>query len=223
MSAAIVVSQTYLGLHVCRRGLVASLARPGGNLTGITFLAVDLSAKRLELLRELVPGTARVAVLVNPAEAAVAETTLRDVETAARGFGSSAPSRPRERACVSRAADDPPESAPPAECTRKGTLILEPSAHLTLPQNHCGKSESPPLRPGELFQQTARSMRLPFSSIRPRPPTNFLSQTPFRSIRQNDTPRRPISCSKLDASDQWPSQRHTGFGFLKSPASFFYC
>jgi hypothetical protein len=41
----------------------------------------------LELLRELVPGTARVAVLVNPAEAAVAETTLRDVETAARGFG----------------------------------------------------------------------------------------------------------------------------------------
>jgi putative tryptophan/tyrosine transport system substrate-binding protein len=70
-----------------RRGLVASLARPGGNLTGITFLAVDLSAKRLELLRELVPGTARVAVLVNPAEAAVAETTLRDVETAARGFG----------------------------------------------------------------------------------------------------------------------------------------
>src|SRR5215468_1827114 len=70
-----------------RRGLVASLARPGGNLTGITFLAVDLSAKRLELLRELVPGTARVAVLVNPAEAMVAETTLRDLETAARGFG----------------------------------------------------------------------------------------------------------------------------------------
>jgi putative tryptophan/tyrosine transport system substrate-binding protein len=70
-----------------RRGLVASLARPGGNLTGITFLAIDLSAKRLELLRELVPGTARVAVLVNPAEAAGAETTLRDVETAARGFG----------------------------------------------------------------------------------------------------------------------------------------
>jgi putative tryptophan/tyrosine transport system substrate-binding protein len=70
-----------------RRGLVASLARPGGNLTGITFLAVDLSAKRLELLRELVPGTARVAVLVNPAEAASTETTLRDVETAARGFG----------------------------------------------------------------------------------------------------------------------------------------
>src|SRR6266542_5980686 len=39
----------------------------------------------------------------------------------------------------------------------KAALILEPSAHLTLPQNHCGKSESPPLRSGELFQQTARA------------------------------------------------------------------
>ena len=75
------------GADPVRDGLVASLARPGGNLTGITFLAIDLSAKRLELLRELAPGTARLAVLINPAEAAVAETTLRDVETAARGFG----------------------------------------------------------------------------------------------------------------------------------------
>src|SRR6266568_4314711 len=41
----------------------------------------------------------------------------------------------------------------------KAALILEPSAHLTLPQNHCGKSESPPLRPGELFQQTARAQQ----------------------------------------------------------------
>src|SRR5262249_56135970 len=70
-----------------RRGLVANLARPGGNLTGITFVAIELSAKRLEFLRELVPGAARLAVLVNPAEAAIAETTLRDVETAARSFG----------------------------------------------------------------------------------------------------------------------------------------
>jgi putative ABC transport system substrate-binding protein len=70
-----------------RLGLVASLARPGGNLTGINFVSTELVAKRLELLRELVPGAARVAVLVNPASAANTETTLRDVEPAARAVG----------------------------------------------------------------------------------------------------------------------------------------
>jgi putative ABC transport system substrate-binding protein len=68
-------------------GLVASLNRPGGNLTGTNFLTNELAAKRLELLRELVPGAVRVAVLVNAANAVVAETTLRDVETAARVIG----------------------------------------------------------------------------------------------------------------------------------------
>jgi putative ABC transport system substrate-binding protein len=70
-----------------RLGLVASLARPGGNLTGINFLTSELVAKRLELLRELLPATTRVAVLVNPTNATSAETTLRDVETAARAMG----------------------------------------------------------------------------------------------------------------------------------------
>jgi putative ABC transport system substrate-binding protein len=70
-----------------RLGLVASLARPGGNLTGINFLGTELAAKRLELLHELVPAAIRVAVLVNPANAANTETTLRDVETAAGAKG----------------------------------------------------------------------------------------------------------------------------------------
>jgi putative tryptophan/tyrosine transport system substrate-binding protein len=68
-------------------GLVTSLARPGGNLTGINFLVGELVAKRLELLRGLVPGTRRIAVLVNPADQTITETTLRDAETAARAMG----------------------------------------------------------------------------------------------------------------------------------------
>jgi putative ABC transport system substrate-binding protein len=58
-------------------GLIASLARPGGNLTGINFLSGEVVAKRLELLRDLVPAATRVAVLVNPTNAADTETTLR--------------------------------------------------------------------------------------------------------------------------------------------------
>ena len=68
-----------------RLGLVGSLGRPGGNATGINFLSGELTAKRLELLRELVPAATRVAVLVNPNGAAT-ETTLRDVEPAARAM-----------------------------------------------------------------------------------------------------------------------------------------
>jgi len=76
-----------VGEDPVKLGLVASLARPGGNLTGINLVIGELTAKRLGLLRELVPGAARVAVLVNPANTANAETTLRDVELAARAMG----------------------------------------------------------------------------------------------------------------------------------------
>jgi putative ABC transport system substrate-binding protein len=70
-----------------RLGLVVSLARPGGNLTGINFFSGELTAKRLELLHELVPAATRVAVLVNPANAVNVETTLREVGTAASAIG----------------------------------------------------------------------------------------------------------------------------------------
>src|SRR5215467_5386856 len=64
-------------------GLVASLARPGGNLTGVSNLADDLTAKRLELLSELVPQARLIALLVNPNNG-VAERVIRDVQEAAR-------------------------------------------------------------------------------------------------------------------------------------------
>ena len=76
-----------VGDDPARIGLVASLARPGGNLTGVNFFATELAAKRLELLRELVPAAARVAVLVNPAEAPITKSTLRNLESAAREMG----------------------------------------------------------------------------------------------------------------------------------------
>jgi putative ABC transport system substrate-binding protein len=69
-------------------GLMTSLARPGGNVTGINLFANELAAKRLELLREQVPEATQVAVLVNPANPTTAETTARDVQAAARGIES---------------------------------------------------------------------------------------------------------------------------------------
>jgi ABC-type uncharacterized transport system substrate-binding protein len=67
-------------------GLVASLARPGGNLTGINFFATELTAKRLALLHELVPKAVRIAVLVNPANPAT-ESAIREIPEAARAMG----------------------------------------------------------------------------------------------------------------------------------------
>ena len=70
-----------------RLGLVASLARPGGNVTGVNFFNSELSAKQLELLHELVPQAAQVAVFVNPTQAAIMENVLRNLESAARSMG----------------------------------------------------------------------------------------------------------------------------------------
>ena len=68
-------------------GLVDSLSRPGSNATGFNFFAQEVDSKRLALLHELVPKALRVAVLLNPANATVVETTLRDVQQAARTIG----------------------------------------------------------------------------------------------------------------------------------------
>ena len=65
-------------------GLVASLNRPGGNATGVNFFANELVAKRMQLLREIVPAASRIALLLNPSDPAN-ETTERDIEAAAGG------------------------------------------------------------------------------------------------------------------------------------------
>ena len=70
-----------------RLGLVASLARPGGNATGINFFNGEVTAKRLRLLHDLVPKAIRIAVLVNPGNASIVETTLREAQEAATTLG----------------------------------------------------------------------------------------------------------------------------------------
>src|SRR5262245_28970388 len=68
-------------------GLVASIARPGGNATGINFLSSEVVAKRLLLLHDMLPNAVRIAVLVNPRNTLIAETTVRDVQKAAPTMG----------------------------------------------------------------------------------------------------------------------------------------
>jgi ABC-type uncharacterized transport system substrate-binding protein len=76
-----------VGEDPVRLGLVASLARPNGNLTGINFFVTELDAKRLALLHELLPKAVRIAVLVNPANVPVTESALRALPEAARALG----------------------------------------------------------------------------------------------------------------------------------------
>jgi putative ABC transport system substrate-binding protein len=76
-----------VGEDPVRLGLVAHLARPGGNATGINFFVVDLIAKRLRLLHDMVPKAVRIAVLLNPNNASIAETTLREAQAAAPTIG----------------------------------------------------------------------------------------------------------------------------------------
>jgi putative tryptophan/tyrosine transport system substrate-binding protein len=88
-----------------RLGLVSSLARPAGNLTGVNFVTGELAAKRLGLLHELLPKATRVGALINPADITTAATTLRDLEPAAHSLGLQNPGfqrqhQPRDRCSI---------------------------------------------------------------------------------------------------------------------------
>ena len=76
-----------VGQDPVKLGLVESLARPGGNVTGINFFVAEITAKRLRLLRDLVPKAVQIAVLVNPANRIAAETAVREVQEAAPTMG----------------------------------------------------------------------------------------------------------------------------------------
>src|SRR5262249_28648410 len=76
-----------VGEDPVKLGLVASLARPDGNATGINLFNIEVAAKRLGILHELVPKAVRMAVLVNPANTSSAESTLRYIPEAARAIG----------------------------------------------------------------------------------------------------------------------------------------
>ena len=76
-----------LGGDPVQLGLVASLNRPGGNVTGVTQTNVEIAPKRLQLLHELVPTASVMALLVNPADPTVAETNTKELQAAARTLG----------------------------------------------------------------------------------------------------------------------------------------
>jgi putative tryptophan/tyrosine transport system substrate-binding protein len=75
------------------RGLVAGLPRPGGNITGLTNLSVELVGKRLELLKEVIPGLSRVALLCNPTSSPPTYPGMRETEVVAQSVGGAAPDR----------------------------------------------------------------------------------------------------------------------------------
>src|SRR5262249_61895036 len=75
------------GIDQVKSGLVVSINRPGGNVTGIYQWAGDLAAKRFGILHELVPGVTEIAVIVNPASPIVAESVMREIEVAAGTLG----------------------------------------------------------------------------------------------------------------------------------------
>src|SRR5436853_195722 len=76
-----------IGIDPIQVGLVASLSRPGGNVTGVTTLAVEVAPKRLELMREMLPSATAIALLVNPTNPILAEALSADIQAAGRRLG----------------------------------------------------------------------------------------------------------------------------------------
>ena len=120
-----------VGEDPVKLGLVASLARPGGNATGINFFVGEIVAKRLGLLHDLVPKAVRIAVLVNPANAPTAEATLREIPEAARAIGlqiqvlNASTSREIEAAFATLVRERPtPCSSPPTGSSSAGASNL---------------------------------------------------------------------------------------------------
>jgi putative ABC transport system substrate-binding protein len=113
-----------VGEDPVKLGLVASLAWPGGNATGINFFAQEINAKRLKLLHELVPKAVRIAVLVNPANTPATESTLRELPEAARAIGLQIQvfqrqHQPRNRGCLRR-----PRARPRRRAARRWRRVL---------------------------------------------------------------------------------------------------
>ena len=133
-----------------RLGLVASLARPGGNLTGVNFFNSELVAKQMELLRELVPRAARVAVFLNPANVTTAESTERDVDPAARAMGlqiqilRASTSREIDTA-IATFAREPPDAlfvSNDAFFNSRRVQLVQAAAHHRLPAIYTGREYS---------------------------------------------------------------------------------
>jgi len=137
-------------------GLVASLAGPGGNATGINFLIGEVAAKRLSLLHELVPKAGRIAVLVNSANAVGTEATLRDVSEAAPALGlqitalkaSTGPEIDTAFASLARERVDAVFVAPDVFFGNRSTQIAILAAHYWVPTAHANR---PPVEAGGLM------------------------------------------------------------------------
>ena len=133
-------------------GLVASLSRPGGNLTGVNLIIGELMSKRLALLRELVPGMSRIAVFVNPANPARAEAQAGEAQAAGRGMGLqvrifNAGTAREISAAFATFADERPDalfvSPDPFFVVRRVQLATLAARHAIPPRFRCASSRKP--------------------------------------------------------------------------------